>query len=122
MADAAAARYVVEVRNALLRRELAHFLMVHRVRARRGRYRVVEHEADALGVLDLLDANLLKSARYRAAVVVAHADVRLDRDDLVRPDLVARGSAENLFSECLPHRLILLQSAAYFSAATLAFM
>ncbi len=114
VADPALARHVVEVPDPLFLDHLADLHVVLGVLVRRRRDGVIQDEHQVVGFPDLIHADLLENAPDRRGVVVAHAEVGLDDDDLTGRDGLAGRLAKYLFSECLSHADPLLLADGLF--------
>ena len=58
---------------------------------------MVKYETDAVWVFHLFNANFFEQSRYWTAIVMAHTDIRLYRNDFIDLDFVS-GSLPRTFS------------------------
>jgi len=100
--------HVIEVRDSLLRHELADGFVVLRVLRRRGRAGVIEHHHVDVGPRHALHPNLAEDPRDGGGVVVAERHIGRDFNDLPGYNFGQMGLlSQNLFSKCVTHRSLL---------------
>ena len=98
---------VIELLDAVLARKIARGLLVLGVLLGLGGGNVIEHDGEALGVVELGGADALHDSHGPPGRGMAHHDIRIGVDDFAgRQACRTRLGAKNLFSNRLTHLLL----------------